>query len=148
MAGASPLPNPYVVKVWNSDGQLSNGVSLTLTDAVYVSPPSGPPGTQFAYTGQGLTGSSTATSYLLRPDNPVSPLSTAMAADGTFSHPINSSSFTPGAYEVWAVDGVTNVSSRHAPFSVTALPVITATNDSYTMTQGTTLTVPAPGVMA
>jgi subtilisin family serine protease len=119
MAGAAPLLQPYIVKVRNSDGQLSNGVPLTLTNEVSVSPATGLPGTQFNYTGRGFTADQTATSHLKRPDGTEFPsLVIPIAADGTFSRVIDSTGFTPGQYEVRAVDDSTVRESPHVTFVV------------------------------
>ncbi len=68
MAGAAPFTQPYIVKVWNPNGQLSNGMPLTLNDEVAVLPGSGTAGTVFAYSSSGFTGNVGVTSHLKRPD--------------------------------------------------------------------------------
>jgi hypothetical protein len=119
MGGAAPFSQPYVVRVRNPDGQLSNGGLLTLVDDVSVSPGTGLAGTVFNYAGRGFTGTFGATSHLKRPDGTEFPtLQIPTAADGTFSTTINSSSFALGTYEVWAVDNNTGRSSAHVTFVV------------------------------
>jgi uncharacterized repeat protein (TIGR03803 family) len=123
MAGAAPFAQPYIVKVKNPDGQLSNGASLTLTDQVSVSPGSGTAGTIFAYTGRGFTGSFNVTSHLKRPDGTeFATLQIPTSSTGTFSTTIDSLGFAAGTYEVWAIDNSTTQSSPHVTFSVKVVP--------------------------
>jgi hypothetical protein len=122
----------------------------TGTPAVYISPASGQPGTPFAYTGQGFTGNSTATSHLKRPDGTeFASLSIPIASDGTFSTSINSTGFSSGTYEVWAVDITTTASSPHVTFGIVAVnqpPVagFTMTSGSQSVTDGQTLNATVP----
>jgi hypothetical protein len=119
MAGAAPFSQPYLVKVKNPDGQLSNGAPLTLHDEVSVSPDSGAVGTVFRHIGRGFAGSRTAISHLKRPDGKeFVPIQVAIKPDGTFSRTINSVVFAVGTYEIWAIDGDTGASSAHATFVV------------------------------
>lgn len=147
MAGAAPFAQPYTVKVKNPDGQLSNGIGLTLYDQVSVSPGSGNAGTVFSYTGQGFTGSFGVTSHLKRPDGTeFSTKQIATNASGKFSDIIDSTGFAAGTYDVWAIDNNTGVSSTHVTFSVSVL-VCTPTLSSISPTSiiGSTFTLTANG---
>jgi len=126
MAGAAPLLQPYIVKVMNSDGQLSNAVSLVLNDEVSVSPASAPPGTTFAYGGRGFTANFGVTSHLRRPDGTeFNTQQIPTSSDGTFNQIIDGTGFAAGQYEVWAIDNNTGKATPHAMFAVT---VSTPTN--------------------
>jgi hypothetical protein len=117
MAGAAP--GNYTVKVKNPDGQLSNGMTLTLVAQVSVSPSSGTPGMQFSYQGSGFTGNFGVTSHLRRPDGTKFPtLQIPSNASGQFTSTINSTGFAAGTYQVWAIDNNTGVSSNVASFTV------------------------------
>lgn len=147
MAGAAPFSQPYAVKVKNPDGQLSNGLGLTLYDQVNVSPGSGNAGTVFSYTGQGFTGSFGVTSHLKRPDGTeFSTKQIATNASGQFSDTIDSTGFSAGTYEVWAIDNNTGVSSAHVTLAV-SVSVCTPTLNSISPSSviGSTFTLTANG---
>lgn len=132
MAGAPPFVEPYIVKVKNPDGQLSNGAELTLYNEVAVSPSSAVAGTSFSYTGQGFTANGNIISHLKRPDGTELPaIQFAALATGTFDRTINSTGFAVVTYEIWAVDDTTKRESKHLTFEVNAPPTA-----GFTMTSG------------
>jgi len=119
LAGAAP--GGYTVRVANPDGARSDGVTLSLSSEIAVTPRSGPPGTVFVYTGRGFRGAYGVISHLEAPTGlewqakrfPTTPA-------GTFEHPILSAEFRPGTYTVWAQDDATGIKAPPVTFEVTA----------------------------
>jgi len=117
LAGAGP--GTYTVRVRNPPGRPSKAVPLTLGAEVSVSPRSGPPGTTFAYSGQGFTAGFGAISRLRRPDGREFPAKRMpVGADGTFQDVIWSGEFVPGTYTVWAADDYAKIASPPVTFVV------------------------------
>jgi hypothetical protein len=117
MAGAAP--GQYTVKVKNSSGQVSNGVTLTLRSEVTISPRSGDAGTSFAISGRGFTGSYGVTSWIRRPDGSETGR-TQIGTDpsGRFTRRIHSSGFASGTYEAYTVDDATGMQANRVSFTV------------------------------
>lgn len=147
MAGITP--GTYLVKIKNSDGSLSNGIDLVITSTpnpqVTISPSSGAKGTQFSAPGSQFTAYGTAVLHLKKPDGTeFSTITKSVDQNGSYSHTIDSASFTAGTYSYWAVDSNRGLSSNTVTFTVTSsstTPTISSINPTQAVAGTFNLTI-------
>ena len=130
-------PGTYTAKViaerGSADPAEDRVTIIAINPTASVSPTSGPPGTQFLLTWSGFTPNSTLTSHLKKPDGTEFPtLQFNTNSQGEASHTVNSTGFSPGTYEHWAVDDSTGIQSNTVSFTVTSNPTISG----YVRTEG------------
>lgn len=149
MEGAAP--GTYTVKVRNGNGQLSNGVTLTLRAEVSLSPTTGSAGTTLTLTGRGFSGRHGATTRIRRPDgSEAAAVQVGTDASGQFTRRIDSSGFAAGSYEAWAVDDATRIASNRVGFSISgpltpSQPKITSVSPSSVVGSEFTMTIDGQG---
>ncbi len=118
MTGATP--GVYVVKVKNSDGQLSNGKDLTITappnPTLSVSPALGLQGTTFKYSGTKYTPAGIVEWHVQKPDGteyPPADLTGKVDGSGNFNYNyVSHCGSMVGIYTIWGIDKSTGKRSN------------------------------------